>query len=98
MVNYGYQGFNHARFLTIVKVKEDNFKPLHRNIRDSNSKGMLNLHISKDIEQGPCRQKNIQFFKHKIKIITHLNWYVFYALLLISEQCARNYFSLKGAI
>jgi hypothetical protein len=62
MAIYGYQGFNHARFLTMVKVKEENFKPLCRNNRNSNSKGMFNLHISKNIEQGPRHQKNIQFF------------------------------------
>jgi hypothetical protein len=81
-----------------VKEKKDILKHLHQNIKNSNSKGMLNLHISKGIEQGPCHQKNIQFFKHKIKIITHLNWYVFHALSLISEQFTHNYFSLKGAI
>jgi hypothetical protein len=25
MANYGYQGFNHAGFLTIVKVEKENF-------------------------------------------------------------------------
>jgi hypothetical protein len=67
MVNYGYQGFNHARFFTIVKVKKENFKPLCRNIKDSNTKGMFNLHISKNIEQGPRHQKTYNFSYKKLK-------------------------------
>jgi hypothetical protein len=85
MDNYGYQSFNRARFLTIVKVKKENLKPLCQNISDSDSKGMFNLHISKNTKQGPHHQKNIQFFIQKIKTITHLNWYVFHALLLFTE-------------